>query len=170
MINDYTREGVYGQRFTESGFRYNQTIVTLATLGLLWLCLLLVIAPLCLIIGLLLRKLGAKSHHGKSYGELFHLKIILSIVFLFSTISVLPTSIASILEITNFREDPDDSTHLDTYSYYCAITILTLTLLFIVAMNLFIMINRDLHKHELLRDKIPASTLYEPFKDTAYAL
>lgn len=42
--------------------------------------------------------------------------------------------------------------------------------LFIVSMTFFIITNRELHLHELLRDKVPASTIYEPFKNTAFAL
>jgi hypothetical protein len=37
-------------------------------------------------------------------------------------------------------------------------------------MTAFIMMNRELHTHELLKAWIPASTLYEPFKNNAFAL
>ena len=56
LINDYTKEGVYGQKFTESGFIYNQTLVSLSTIGIIWLFLLFFVAPLFLLIGALLRR------------------------------------------------------------------------------------------------------------------
>lgn len=43
-------------------------------------------------------------------------------------------------------------------------------LLFIISMTVFIIINRDIHLHDLLKAKVPASTLYDPFKNTAFAL
>lgn len=60
--------------------------------------------------------------------------------------------------------------HLDTYSYYSAQAILSMMLLFVVFMAAFIIMSRELHMHELLRAKVPASTIYEPFKNNAFAL
>ena len=171
LVNEYTKEGIYGQRFTESGFVFNQTLVTLSTLGIIWLTLIFILAPILTFTGVLLRKQAKMTKHGKAVSELLHPKVYLSLCLLFTLPSLLPCTLTSLLEITYTTSfDPLDSTSLDRYSYLSSLALLLFALISIILLVLFTFLTRPYHGHPLLQNIVPTSTLYEPFKNTAFAL